>query len=163
MAEWLTCLPDHRQSHVLLNVRPSPYAHTVECFLKDNEVGKQGNIPFNALFSDVLERKISNSAASAFTKSSLFGSQLWIYGTIIHFEKCSAEYLAGNELKWREVLCLATVVTIVEALFFGILCIRRILQSIGIPKRDRQEPRMQWWRLPLTSLCSDYGALFLIA
>ena len=22
MAEWLTCLPDHRQSHVLLNVRP---------------------------------------------------------------------------------------------------------------------------------------------
>ena len=23
VAEWLTCLPDHRQSQVLLNVRPS--------------------------------------------------------------------------------------------------------------------------------------------
>ena len=33
------------------------------------------------------------------------------------------------------MLCLATVVTIVEAPFFGILCIRRILQSVGIPKR----------------------------
>ena len=80
-------------------------------------------------------RKISDYAASAFTKSSLFGSQLWIYGTIIHFEKCSAEYLAGNELKWREVLCLATVVTIFEAPLFGMVCIRRMLQSIGIPKR----------------------------
>ena len=66
---------------------------------------------------------------------SLFGPQLWINGTFNHFEECSAEFLAGNELKWREVLCLATVVTIVEAPFFGIVCIRRMLQSIGIPKR----------------------------
>ena len=33
------------------------------------------------------------------------------------------------------MLRLATVVTIVEAPFFGILCIRGMLQSIGIPKR----------------------------
>ena len=41
------------------------------------------------------------------------------------------------EMSWNRerCLCLATVVTIVEAPFFGILCIRRMLLSIGIPKR----------------------------
>ena len=95
-----------------------------------------------------------------FTKSSLFGSQLWIYGTINHFEECSAEHLAGNELKWREVLCLATVVTIVEAPFFGIVCIRRMLLSIGIPKRFQilakrsasTKNEVVQWRLPLAVL-----------
>ena len=110
----------NNKSKVVVRV-PFKIFHSVECFLKDNEVGKQGNIPFNALLSDVLERKIWNNAASACTKSSLFGSQLRIYVTINHFEECSAEYLAGNELKWREVLRLATVVTVVEAPFFGIL------------------------------------------
>lgn len=105
-----TMLGGHPHSLRILQ-RLSHWTRTVEIFLKINEADEKGNILLSALFNNVPDSKNSIYAASAFAKSALLLPQLWIYGTVNHFEKYSTEDLAGDGRRCH-TLSVATITEI---------------------------------------------------